>query len=145
MGGKFRHGDEMLPWPAGRDTHSAAMPCKHSSYPAAGPNARTVREPQDWQPCEQKTLVRHVPTHAIFEFYPREDMQPQEFLELEDFRVALVHLCPGHPHPCSFEYRILCREAILMGLHFLGLVALAPAPGAARVANDDDDDDEIPF
>jgi hypothetical protein len=99
-----------------------------------------VREPSDWEPGELRTLVRHLPTHTIFEFYPLSHKQPDDVLELADFRSRLVHVCEGHPPPGTTEHTRLCEEAVLMGLHYLGLVDFA-AGGAAIT----DNDDAVPF
>lgn len=83
-----------------------------------------VREARDWEPCEPKCFVRHVPTGAMFEFYPVPGTPPDSPLELEDFEARLAHVCEGYPVPPAAELEILGREALLMGLHFIGMVTL---------------------
>ncbi|HYM98947.1 MAG TPA: hypothetical protein VET25_04325 [Aestuariivirgaceae bacterium] len=100
-----------------------------------------VRQPEDWQPCELKTLVRHLPTHTIFELYPVSHKQPDDVLELADFCSRLVHVCEGYSAPPPHERTRLCREAVLMGLHYLGLVEFA----GSSTEPSEIDDDEIPF
>jgi hypothetical protein len=90
----------------------------------------TVREPQDWEACEPRSFVRHKPSQCIFELYVHPGKPPEAFLELADFRVRLAHVCDGYPYPAPDEYRCLCREAVLMALHFIGYVQLVDAgPG----------------
>lgn len=81
-----------------------------------------VREPRDWWPCEPKCFVHYVPTRAMFEFYPVPGTPPDKPLDLEDFEARLAHICEGYPVPSAAELEKLGREALLMGLHFIGLV-----------------------
>lgn len=87
-----------------------------------------VREAGDWQPCEPKCFVRHVPTRSMFEFYPIPGTPPDRPLGLEDFEARLAHVCDGCPVPPAAELEILGREALLMGLHFIGMVTLLEGP-----------------
>jgi hypothetical protein len=87
-----------------------------------------VREARDWCPCEPWSFVCHVPTRAMFEFYPAPGVPLDKPLELEDWEVRLAHVCEGYPVPLAAELEILGREALLMGLHFIGLVSLREVP-----------------
>lgn len=83
-----------------------------------------VREARDWMPCEPKIFVFHVPTRAMFELFPDPGKRPEDALALTDFRTRLVHLCEGASVPEVAELQKLGREALLMGLHHIGLVEL---------------------
>jgi len=61
----------------------------------ANDNGRKVRAPSDWQACEPKSLVRHMPTHTIFQLFTRPGLAPDHYLALEDFDARLVHVCEG--------------------------------------------------
>ena len=39
----------------------------------------------------------------------------------------LVHVCDGYAGPSEAELAVLCQEAVLIGLSFIGLVRLIPA------------------
>jgi hypothetical protein len=49
---------------------------------------------------------------------------PRPFLKLEDFEAQLIHACEGGPGPWGFELERLRREAVVMGLSFLGYITL---------------------
>ncbi|MFO1097891.1 MAG: hypothetical protein U1E81_06345 [Xanthobacteraceae bacterium] len=91
-----------------------------------------VREARDWEPCEPKCFVRHLPTQAMFEFYPVPGTPPDKPLELGDFEARLAHVCDGYPVPPAAELEILGREALLMGLHFIGMVTLLEGPDSLQ-------------
>lgn len=83
-----------------------------------------IREARDWMPCEPKIFVFHVPTRAMFELFPDPAKGPEDALELTDFRTRLVHLCEGASVPEPPELQKLGKEALLMGLRYIGLVDL---------------------
>jgi hypothetical protein len=97
----------------------------HATSPVIdGCERLTVREPEDWESCELPSLVRHRPSRCIFELYVHSGKPLDAFLELADFHVRLAHVCDGYPYPEPAEYRLLCHEAVLMALHFIGYVEL---------------------
>jgi hypothetical protein len=83
-----------------------------------------VREPDDWCKGPKKTLVLHRPTHAYFVLYPRTRLQADAFLKPEDFDAFLMCVCDGRTGPFGFELERPRREAVIMGLSFLGHVTL---------------------
>jgi hypothetical protein len=82
----------------------------------------TVRKPSDWHVCGTASLVRHGPTRTVYHIHTRPGLPGNGYLTLEDFYPRLVHVCEGAPRPCGAVLEVLRREAVLMGLHFLGLV-----------------------
>ncbi len=80
-----------------------------------------VRKPEDWCEGPLERLVIHRPTHSIFEYYARPDKPRDAFLEFHDFHARLVHVCDEHPYPNAAELSVLCREAVAVGLFYLGL------------------------
>jgi hypothetical protein len=83
--------------------------------------AANVRAPLDWWPCATQTCVVHLPTRTIFEFYPVMAEREDEALGVTGYRARLVHVCAGHAYPTQDELYLLCQEAVVMGLSYLGL------------------------
>ncbi|WP_040620657.1 hypothetical protein [Rhodovulum sp. PH10] len=92
------------------------------TYSLASAEDTEIRAPGDWWPCEPKICVFHVPTRVMFELSPRPHKQPDDTLELTDFRTRLAHLCEGASVPDAVELQRLGKEALLMGLRYIGLV-----------------------
>jgi hypothetical protein len=104
-------------------------------------NSGVVRAPTDWQACDPKTVVRHVPTGTLYQLYTRPGLSADAPLALDDFGARLVHVCEGYAPPVDPVLQVLQHEALLMGLHYLGLVAFADeALDAERP-----DGEDIPF
>jgi hypothetical protein len=88
----------------------------------------TVRAPGDWEACERRDLVRHIPTNFMFEVYLKPGKAPEEPLARKDFLARIVHVCEGTPPPIKPALEVLSREAALMALHLLGMIKLIERP-----------------
>jgi hypothetical protein len=91
-----------------------------------------VREPDDWCQSPTKSLVLHWPTDALFVVYisqtswsiSRKRFPRDAFLKLEDFAALLMCVCGNRIGPKGYELERLRREAVVMGLSYLGFVRL---------------------
>jgi hypothetical protein len=68
------------------------------------------------------SLVMHRPIDAFFVVYPRKRLPRDAFLKLEDFDALLMCVLDGAIGPWGFELERLRREAVVIGLSYLGFV-----------------------
>ncbi len=80
-----------------------------------------VRKPSDWTMGCHSNHLRHVPTNAVFEIFPRPDLRADDFPTPDDLRARLVHAPDGIAPLSDAAREGLGGEAIVMAGFLLGL------------------------
>ncbi len=96
----------------------------HRCNPEPPVRSGYVRRLSDWSAGTRASVVHHAPSRMTFRVSLRDDADWDDALCLTAFRAGIISYRGGPPFPSETELAVLRIEAILVSLHFSGLVVV---------------------
>jgi hypothetical protein len=76
--------------------------------------------PEEWSSIEGSRMMRHKPTHTVFEIECDDVAMERGEATVFEFSARLVHVCDSHAVPSAAEQAPLARAAIAIFLQEIG-------------------------